>query len=142
MPFTLDRADKFQARVYDQLQHEIIVWLTTVTSSGQPQPNPVWYMWDGADRLIVYSKPDSARMRNIASNPKVSLNFDTDARGDMAAILTGTIAVDGSVPPCNQLPGYAEKYHAGLVQLDTDIDNMAGEFTVPLVVTIDKLRGY
>ena len=142
MPFTLDPTSKFESRVADQLQHEIIIWLTTVTQEGQPQPNPVWFMWDGADRIIIYSKPDSARIRNIAANPRVSLNFDTDARGDMCAVLTGTIAVDEKIPACNQLPGYAGKYHAGLVQIDTDIDKMAAEFSAPLVFTIEKLRGF
>ena len=142
MPFTLDPTSKFESRVADQLQHELIVWLTTVSPSGQPQPNPVWFMWDGADRIINYSKPDSAPIPQIASNPKVSLNIDTDARGDMCAVLTGTIAVDETIPPCNQLPGYAAKYHAGLIQIDTDVDKMAAEFSVPLVFTIEKLRGF
>ncbi len=30
-----------------RLREEVIVWLTTVRSDGQPQSVPVWFLWDG-----------------------------------------------------------------------------------------------
>jgi PPOX class probable F420-dependent enzyme len=142
MGFTLDRTSAFQARVYDQLQHDPIVWLTTVGPAGQPQPSPVWFMWDGADKVIIYSKPDAPKVRNIRANPKVALHFDSLARGEMITIFTGLVEISDSTPPVNELPGYAEKYHSLFVQLETDAEKMAAEFSTALVFTIEKLRGY
>jgi PPOX class probable F420-dependent enzyme len=142
MGFTLHRTSAFQARVYDQLQHDPIVWLTTVGPTGQPQPSPVWFMWDGADKIIMYTKPDRPKVRNIKANPKVAVHFDSLARGEMIAILTGPIEISDQYPPVNKLPGYAEKYHSLFVQLETDADKMAAEYTTTLVFTIEKLRGY
>ena len=142
MGFTLDRSSAFQARVYDQLQHDPIAWITTVDPTGQPQPSPVWFMWDGADKIIIYTKPDRPKVRNIKANPKVAIHFDSLARGEMIAIFTGPIVISDAIPPVNQLPGYAEKYHSLFVQLETSADKMAAEYTTALVFTIEKLRGY
>jgi PPOX class probable F420-dependent enzyme len=142
MVFTLDRSSAFQARVYDQLQHDPIVWLTTVSPNGQPQPSPVWFMWDGADKIIIYTKPDRPKVRNIKANPKVAIHFDSLARGEMIAIFTGPIEISDHYPAVNELPGYAEKYHSLFVQLGTDADQMAAEYTTTLVFTMEALRGY
>ena len=142
MGFTLDRSSAFEARVYDQLQHDPIVWITTVDPTGQPQPSPVWFMWDGADKIMIYTKPDRPKVRNIKANPKVAIHFDSLARGEMIAIFTGPIVISDATPPVNELPGYAEKYHSLFVQLETNVDKMAAEYTTALVFTIEKLRGY
>jgi len=82
----LDDGSEFSVRVARRLREETIVWLTTVTPSGAPLPRPVGFLWDGDDNVLVYSQPGT-RIRNIARNPKVTLNFDGDdqslaGRGD------------------------------------------------------------
>ncbi|WP_354577950.1 pyridoxamine 5'-phosphate oxidase family protein [Rhodococcus sp. PvR044] len=54
-----------------------IAWLTTVTDSGAPAPNPVWFVPDGDD-LVVFSAPGSRKVHNIAERPTVTLNFNSD----------------------------------------------------------------
>ncbi len=63
-----------------RLREELIVWLTTVRADGQPQTSPVWFLWDG-ETFLIYSRPDAARLRNIAANRRVSLNLDGNGRG-------------------------------------------------------------
>ncbi|MDH3426650.1 MAG: nitroreductase/quinone reductase family protein, partial [Acidimicrobiia bacterium] len=58
-----------------RLQNDLIAWLTTVSRGGQPQTSPVWFLWDDG-AIWVYSLPDTARVRNIEANPKVSVNLD------------------------------------------------------------------
>jgi PPOX class probable F420-dependent enzyme len=75
-----DEGTEFGARVARRLREEQVVWLTTVTPAGAPLPRPVGFLWDGGDVVSVYSQP-GARVRNIAANPRVTLNFDGDGRG-------------------------------------------------------------
>ena len=70
-----DPATEFGARVRRRLESEQVAWLTTTAADGTPQPNPVWFLWDGAT-FLVYSLSDAARLSHIARNPHVSLNFD------------------------------------------------------------------
>ena len=44
-----------------RLRDELIVWLTTVGADGTPHPNPVWFLWDGGDSLLV--APQATRER-------------------------------------------------------------------------------
>jgi PPOX class probable F420-dependent enzyme len=96
----VDLGSEFGARVARRLQEEMIVWLTTVTPSGAPLPRPVGFLWDGSDNISIYSQP-GARIRNIARNPQVTLNFDGDGQGGDIVVLSGTAEVDesGAKPP-------------------------------------------
>ena len=52
MTVTLDPSDPKHAHAYERLSADLIVWLTTVDASGQPQSTPVWFWWDGSTFLI------------------------------------------------------------------------------------------
>ncbi len=41
----LDQGKPAHAAAAGRLQSEPIIWLTTVTPSGQPQSTPVWFLW-------------------------------------------------------------------------------------------------
>ena len=60
--------------------------MTTVTPSGQPSPSPVWFLWDGAETVLMYSR-ESPRLRHLAANPRVALNFAGDGRGGDIVVL-------------------------------------------------------
>ena len=78
----IDEGTEFGARVARHLREEIVVWMTTVTPSGAPLPMPVWFVWDGADSVLMYSR-DGARIRNLEANPRVTLNFGGGHGGDI-----------------------------------------------------------
>lgn len=84
----IDESSEFGARVARHLREEIVVWLTTVTASGAPLPRPVGFVWDGGEDVSVYSQT-GARIRNIARNPRVTLNFGGDGEGGDIVILSG-----------------------------------------------------
>ena len=58
--FTIDNSTEFGARIERQLNDELVIWLTTVGKSGTPQPNPVWFSWNGAE-ILVFSQPGKAK---------------------------------------------------------------------------------
>ncbi|HEU0236577.1 MAG TPA: pyridoxamine 5'-phosphate oxidase family protein, partial [Candidatus Limnocylindrales bacterium] len=58
------------ARIDRLLREEPVVWLSTVREDGRPHLVPVWFSWDG-ERLVVASKPDAIKVRNVRANPQV-----------------------------------------------------------------------
>ena len=141
MTLILDRTTPFQARVADQLQRELIGWLTTVSPNSIPQPSPIWFIWNGADEVTIFSRPDAPRLRNIAQNPNVTFHFDSDARGEHVAIFSGTATIHTGPPSVTEFPGYVEKYHADLLIIGSTPAEMDRDFTTRVVVKFDRLRG-
>jgi PPOX class probable F420-dependent enzyme len=124
------------------LRTERIAWLTTVSSDGTPQPNAIWFIWDG-DTALMYSIPNQAKLKNIARNPSVALNLDSKKHGDGIVILTGTAAVDQSAPPLNKNRAYLAKYRTEIARLKLGTPaKMASEYSVAVRITPKKLRGF
>jgi PPOX class probable F420-dependent enzyme len=125
-----------------RLRDEKTVWLTTVREDGTPQPVPVWYLWDG-DVFLIFSQPKAQKLRNIAHNPKVSLNFKhTDDFGEEGiVIIFGDAYIDKTVPPSNQITEYQEKYLEGIKDINMTPDSLAAEFSVALRVKPTRVRG-
>ena len=64
--------------------------------------------------MLLYSRPDKPKLRNIAANPRVSLHLDGDGRGGDIVVVTGSAAVSDDAP-ASQMPAYVAKY-AGLIE--------------------------
>ena len=84
----IDESTEFGARVAAHLREEIVVWLTSVSPSGTPLPMPVWFLWEGGESVVMFSR-DGARVRNLEANANVSLNFAGDGRGGDIVVLSG-----------------------------------------------------
>ena len=139
--FQLDPSNPFHARVANRLTNEVVGWLTTVGANGVPQPNPVWFLWDGGDTLLIYSQ-DNHKVRHIARNPGVSFNLNSNETGGDVITLTGTAAIDNSQPAADQNPPYIEKYAGGIKGLGSTPAQFSAGYHVSIVVTITKLRGF
>lgn len=86
---------------------EKIAWLTTVTPKGRPAPRPVWFVLDGDD-IVVFSKPDTAKLRHIEANPDVSFHLNSDEHGGSVLVVTGKAHVEPGT--ASDAPGYLDKY--------------------------------
>ena len=137
----IDTGSEFGARVVRRLQEETIGWLTTVGADGTPQPSPVWFLWDG-ETVLIYSQPNTPKLRHIAANPRVSLNLDGNGRGGDIVILTGEARVDDAAPSSAALPAYQAKYASGIRQLGMTAESFAQAYSVPIRLTPSKLRGH
>jgi PPOX class probable F420-dependent enzyme len=92
--------------------------LMMVMPSGAPLPRLVGFRWDGGENVFVYGQA-GARIRNVASNPKVTLNFRGVAIGCDIVVVSGTAEVDESRPGVAQDAAWVAKYaadweHAGM----------------------------
>ena len=137
----IDQSTEFGARVARHLREEIVVWLTTVTPTGSPLPSPVWFLWDGAESISMYSMP-GARVRNVEANPRVALNFDGDGLGGDIIIISGTAAIDHDAPPADRADGYRAKYDAHIARIGMAPEAFAQRYSVPLRIAFTRLRGH
>lgn len=136
----IDPTTEFGARVEKRLLEEQVIWLTTVSPSGIPQPNPVWFYWDG-DTVLIYSQPDAYKIKNLINNPKVSLNFEgaTQQGGDVI-ILTGEAVMEENVSKIDL--AYEEKYHQAIIDFDETPEDLFISYSVAIRVRLEKVRGF
>lgn len=136
----IDEGTEFGARVARRLRTEMVVWLTTVTPAGAPLPRPVGFLWDGGELVSIYSQP-GARVRNIATNQKVTLNFDGDGHGGDIVVLSGAAHVDTGAPAADANPAWLEKYAGQIEQFGMTPASYAARFSVPVRVRLMRVDG-
>jgi PPOX class probable F420-dependent enzyme len=137
----LDPSTEFGARATRRLNEEIIGWLTTVGADGTPVPVPVWFLWDGADSILLYSKPDKPKLRNIERSPRVSLHLDGNGQGGDVVVVLGSARVTDD-PPANEVAEYVEKYTPRIVALDWTPESFAADYSVPLRIDVTRIHGW
>ncbi|HEU5345724.1 MAG TPA: TIGR03667 family PPOX class F420-dependent oxidoreductase [Ktedonobacterales bacterium] len=136
-----DPSTPFGARVAERLQTERIIWLITVGANGVPQPNPVWFWWDG-DSFLTYSLPHAARIAHIRRNPRVSLHFNSDGDGNDVIVFSGVATELPDAPSADQQPEYLARYRDSIDANFGGPKGFAGDYSLALRVTPDKVRGF
>ncbi|MFT4036547.1 MAG: TIGR03667 family PPOX class F420-dependent oxidoreductase [Thermomicrobiales bacterium] len=136
----IDANTELGRRASQWLSERELIWLTTVSPDGAPQPTPMWFTWDGAS-LLMYSQPDAPKLRNIAANSRVSLNFDSAEDGEAFIVISGEAAADPAAAASNQNGAFVSKYAEGLVRIHMTPDSHAAMFSVAIRVTPTRLRG-
>src|SRR5579859_1101759 len=137
----LDTSTEFGQRAERRLHKEKLAWLTAVDAKGTPQPIPVWFLWDGADSVLIYSRPDTPKLRAIERNPRVSLNLDGNGSGGDIVVATGDASVSDD-PPAHELPDYVEKYASLIERNRWTPESFAADYSVPIRITIGRVRGH
>jgi PPOX class probable F420-dependent enzyme len=138
---TIDTSTGFGKRIARQLDDERVLWLTTVDKSGTPVPTPVWFLWYD-DQLLISSQPDKAKLRNIAANPRVALNFNATHSGGDVGVISGTAVVDDDPLTGDALAAYNNKYGDDIAHLGMTNEQFHADYSVVIRVTPDKLRGF
>jgi PPOX class probable F420-dependent enzyme len=122
-----------------RLRQNLMAWLTTVRPDGQPVSIPVWFLAREDGTILLYSQPGTQKLRNIASNPKVSLGLDVTDIGRNIVRMQGVAAVAPEEPAAHENPAYLAKYTERMAALFGTPEKFAGLFTTPVVVTGVKL---
>jgi PPOX class probable F420-dependent enzyme len=137
-----DPANEFHRRILERLESDRVIWLTTVSPSGQPQPSPVWFWWNG-EEFLVYSGA-TGRIANLRANPKVALNLDSEPENglEQITIIEGVARVDPSTPPPGQMPGYLERYDRLITGIGLDRESFSEHYRFPIWIRPLKVRGW
>ena len=140
MKLTSDLPSADRERVEGRLHSNLMAWLTTVRPDGQPVTVPVWFLLRDDETILLYSRPEKAKLRNIAANPKVSFALDVTDIGRNIVRLEGTARRDHDQPPAQQNPAYLAKYTERIGALFGTPEQFATLFSAALIITPIRLR--
>ena len=121
------------------LEDAVVAWLTTVSPSGQPQSSPVWFVIDDGE-FLIYSLADTPRIRNLAANPRVSVNLDSNEGGDVVTAEGIARIVDG--PPSSEHARYQEKYLHRIERMRYTAGTFADAYPVPIRIEPTRWRSH
>lgn len=134
-------SDEQMAQVTRRLNDEQVIWLITVRDDQTPQPSPVWFLWDD-NTILIYSQPNTPKVRNIMARPCVALHFNSDEEGGNVAIFTGEARIDQTTPRGDQHAAYLDKYGEGIQGLGSTPEQFAASYSTPIRVRLTKARVY
>ena len=137
----VDFSSKFGRHINRRLRQEKVIWLTTVDSHNTPQPRPVWFHWAGRT-LLIFSEKNKAKLRHIARNARVALNFNTDEDGGDVAVLVGDAEILQEPTDPARVKTYLRKYREGIKELEMTVANFRDAYAVPILVTPQAMRGF
>lgn len=138
---TWDPTSEFGKRAIRLLETEAMIWLTTADGAHRPQPNAVWFVWDG-QTVLVYSNHKALRNANIRRNPRVALNFNSDRLGAEVVIISGAAEVAESEPPVTSCQPYLDKYADYMPGVGMSIEEYSRTYSVPIRIKPLTVRGF
>ncbi len=138
----IDPATTRGARVLERLEHEPIIWLTTVTPEGQPQTSPVWFLWlDG--EILLYSRADTPRPANVRANPRVAANLNAGEDGNDVVSLEGEARIARQRATVADVPAaYVAKYASRLAAFGWTMESMLVDYPVEIRVRPTRVRAW
>lgn len=139
----IDFKSKLGRKAMRHLKKEYFIWLTTVDSTGSPQPRPVWFVLEGVS-LLVYSQPGAFKLKHIINDPNVSLHFNTpDEKGEEDVIVFGGKAkIDLKAEPADKNGIYMRKYRSGIKGLGATPRKFSEEYSTAVRIKLTSLRGW
>lgn len=137
----IDIGTPYGSRVEHRLRNDQIAWLVTVDPDGTPQPSPIWFLWDGRE-ILIYSQPRTRKLANIERSPRVAIHLNSNAEGNDIVIVTGMARIEPAAPSATDVPAYVEKYRDGMKRIGMTPESFAAAFSVPILITPEKVRGH
>src|SRR6478752_4968419 len=128
-PALMDAASSTLAanRIRRFLETEPVVWVSTVRPDGTPHLVPIWFWWDG-EAMLVFSKPDAQKVRNLRANPTVMLALG-DAEEDFDVGLVRGRAELLPTPTVDVLPAeFLAKYSARIAAFHLSASEFAATY--------------
>lgn len=86
-----------------------ILWLTTVSADARPHSVPVWFLWTDP-HVVVFSRPDTAKVERLRHNPAVSMSLDSAVGGGDIVLAEGDAALVTMEDVAAGLDAFERKY--------------------------------
>lgn len=136
----LDTNSEYGRRVLRRLANDEIIWLTTTSRDGTPQPRPLWFYWNG-ETILMFSRPDGYKVRHIQERPRVALHLNSTPQGRDIVVILGTAAIESGASEAEKAD-YLEKYREGIKRINLTRESMTEIFSTAIRVWPEKVRGF
>ena len=137
----LDLATPRDKTIDQWLREDLIIWLTTVGPTGRPHTVPVWFWWDG-DAILIFSEPETRKIRDLRANRAVSLALETRDEGEEVIFFEGDAELT-SEPSTNLMPPeFGEKYAHLFPRIDSSPEQMAAQYSQPIRIRGAKVKAW
>ena len=110
-----------------------------MTADGRLQSSPVWFLWSDGE-FVVFSRNGAPRARNIAANPNVSVNLNSDDKGDGIVTFEGLARLDPGAPAASAVPAYVAKYAAMIDGYGWTPESFSRDYPDPIRIRPTRLR--
>ena|SRR5581483_6605126 len=140
-PWLPPAGSDYGRRVRRRLEDEVVIWYTSTGRDGAPAPNPVWFL-PVEPGILVYNRPDAARVRHARSRGQVALHFNSNASGGDIVVFNGIAEVDESAPLPDLHAAYVEKYRARMERVSGSLEKFSESYPVAIVVRPERTRGF
>jgi PPOX class probable F420-dependent enzyme len=137
----LDLSTTKDKHIDERLRSEPIIWLASTRPDGKPHAIPVWFWWDG-ETVLMFSKPDAQKIRNLRRSPHVVLALNATDEGEDVAIIEGVAELVERPTSELMLPAFADKYAELFKRIGSDPIKMAAEYNQPIRVTPTKFLAW
>ena len=135
----LDLSDPRQAGVAARLEREEFAYFTTVRPDSSPHTVPVCFVWDGAT-VLVFSPPNTVKIRNLRQNPHVSLALDNFGRDNSPVVVEGVAAIVDEPGVEFMMPANVTKYTPLAERIGVTLEGMAEAYTLAIRITPTRIR--
>lgn len=138
MASILDLTKEREAHIDQRLRNDYVIWLNSVRPDGRPHAVVVWFLWDG-ESVLIFSKPNNQKVRNIANNENVLLAFDNthDGADPITIEGTATLLAPGTIDAA--APAYVAKYAEEMKEINTTPEQMAAEYSQAIRIQLSKV---
>ena len=100
----------------------------------------MWFLVRDDETILVYSQAAKIKLRNIASNPNVSLGLDVTDIGRDIIRVDGTAEHVPGFPAADQVPEYVVKYAERIGTNFGTASRFAELFPEALIITPHRLH--
>ncbi|MQA78085.1 MAG: TIGR03667 family PPOX class F420-dependent oxidoreductase [Streptosporangiales bacterium] len=136
-----DPSTPFGERVLRRLREERVIWIITIDKDGTPQPNPVGFLLQDDNSILIYNDAKANRIKHVIDRPRVALHFDGDGAGGDIVVFTGTASPATDVPPAHENPVHIAKYGDEAARVFGSVEKFSERFPTPLRIEITRTRG-
>lgn len=132
----LDLTEERNAHIDQRLREDHIIWLGSVRPDGRPHLVVVWFLWTGKD-LLIFSRPNVQKIRNLRQNPHVIVALETNQGIDPITLEGEAELLDDPLVSAT-LPEYVAKYGAHIAGIGYTPETMSKVYSQAIRITPTK----
>ena len=105
----------------------------------RPHLVPVGFLWDNNEEILIISKPENQKIRNIRQNKNVALALETLGVGGDVVLLDGTAEILSTPSSEVVSPAYITKYGQTMQEMGWKLEDMMQEYSQVIRIKLARV---